>query len=223
MPSVKNVGYIVPMCVCVGTFFVIKPGRMLFQVIFNKFKPPRAYLLRLMKEKTKLAVTGVPFLIGSSTLRRIPTNVISGMFFENIAVDWSGTLQLKVLCKEIESKKPTLIVCYSGVNDLGHIPPSLIIANILGTSRSFKCSFVYISIICSRIQHFIGKERLNMIKDINSQVEIYLKQNGNYFLNLSNHFEEEHFENDGLHLNECGNALLLVFLEEFIQDKKLVV
>ena len=128
--------YAVPMCICAGTLFVVKPGRMLIQSIMNIVKPSRRYLVRKMHDKIRRTKPQRPFMVGSSTIRRIAKNVIANMFFEDAAVDWSGTSSLAIVSNEISHKMPTLVVCYCGVNDLGELLPSSIVSNIVAISNT---------------------------------------------------------------------------------------
>lgn len=185
---------------------------MIVQIFMNHVRPPKAYLFRAMKLKIKHARPGLPMLIGSSTMRRIQTDSC----VDNVAVDGSGTLQLKLLREYIADQNPAYVVCYSGVNDLLHMAPSDIVSNIVELSTELRCPFIYISIICSTIQHFIGLDRITRIENINKELETKMAGRQRHFLDVSKNFKEHHFEDDGLHLNTQGGALLVAFLKEFL-------
>lgn len=187
--------------------------------------PPDSRLNEEMRDKIEDAEFCNPFMIGSSTMRGFPHEPpCAGYSFENVAVDWSGTRHLILNCRQLVSKKPLLIVCYSGVNDVtAGVHTATIVDNVKALMSSVMCPFVYISIICGPMQQRCGRKTVEKIQDINAQLKLLCStQRGCLYLDVADIFSEGDFVADGLHLNPTGYARLFKSLGVLLESRQRV-
>lgn len=157
-------------------------------------------------------------MLGSSTIAWMP-NTFDGKVFANLGVASLCTTHILNSLHHVETIKADTAIVYIGVNDMIRGTDSRQIARNIHTILTTLDArqILYIPIIQSSYQEFLGRERLDYMLDINRSVSTLIEDRRN-IRTVTPTFAAKDFGADRLHLNGTGNAKMKETVEEALRD-----
>jgi lysophospholipase L1-like esterase len=161
-------------------------------------------------------------MIGSSTIAWM-TTTFKNTKFMNLGVPSLCASHILQNVDSLNHMNVNIAIVYIGVNDMiRRTDTDSIASNICELLTILKANhIIYIPIIESNYQHFIGKNRINDIQAINNQVE-RLTVNSDNITIVTPKFSYDDFKFDGLHLNKRGNRHMKHVIEHAMTYQQLL-
>ncbi len=215
------------MIILVFLFFLLVKSQLLMTAIsrwlnFHSEFIDKSLNLKFIKKMNRYIdsqPTNKNIMIGSSTIAWMPSK-FKNTTFVNLGIPSLCTTHITNNIHLLKDLTFNTVIVYIGVNDtIRNIGASEIAKNIAKILSTINATTVlYIPIIESNYQHFLGSERIEYISQINANVFEQTRYNPNLVF-VTPKFQTSDFRFDQLHLNKSGNAHMKKIIEQALSTR----